>query len=404
MQGRVSASGYPPAAKAAERAEHNKKDAQAGRTIFTSEEFQRMMTKYDHVNLQVRINNTIVNHSQHHANQHSFHLYWTDSMRHLHALKATLTVNENFATGSSRFFTENSLMQLLSSYFKHELKPRAGYYRLDIEEIPNARPEVPNNKLLMMWFALDGFIGELRDVNAGENLSGSEVMRIFRYFNDFLQIKNLFIYDDAALVNDHNKLPLRAITTIATGQTWIERHVDGLRLFDTANLAVNELKTIKQNSLLRMQSLRELQTLPLRKWHAMLKADQQVILEELYHKYFPPRKEKSSYRLFKSSILDKSKAAMFGDDTLQMLTAAVHNASKKQNEISQELLQLNDLLCGNIMFEFGHALTVASKKPTDYWVKSRVQQLLWESLIWIQQRPDARQEQKPQIQYGTLLL
>lgn len=402
MQGRVSASGHLPAAKAAERAEHHhKKDPQAGRTIFSAEEFQRMMTMYRQSSLHVRIHHLMINHSKQHANQHSFNLFWTDSTLHYHALKATLTHSYSLASGSSRFLNESSLMELSSKYFNHELKTWPGYYRLDVEEIPSANPEIPNNKLLMMWFTLDGFIGELQNVRAGQNLTGSEVMRIFQYFNDFFQIKNLFIYDETALVHHQDKLPLRVITTIATGQTWLERQVTGLRLFDTANLAVSELKTIRQDSQRRLQSLRELQTLPLRKWHAMLKADQQKILEELYIKYFPPKKEKSSYSLFKGSAMDKTKAAMFGDDTVQMLAAVVREAAKEQKKMPQELLRLSDLLCSNIMVEFGLALTAGTKKPADYWVKSRVQQLLWESLIWIQQRPTERNKHEPSMEYGS---
>ena len=403
MQGRVSAARPLPAEKAAERAKHqNKKDLQAGRSIFSAEEFQRMMTRYDDQSLNVRIHETIINHSQQHANHHRFHLFWTDSKLHCHALKVTLTHHYSLVSVSPRFLTEISLMHLYSKYFKHELKCWPGYYCLDVEEIPSAQPEIPNNKLLSMWFTLDGLVGELRDVSAGEHLTGSEVMRIFRYFDDFLRIKNLFIYDDTALVvNAKNKLPLRVITALATGQTWFERQVTGLRLFNATNLAVGELKTIKQHSQQRKQSLRELQTLPLRKWHAMLKADQQMILEALYRKYFPLRKETSSHGLFKSGAMDKTKAAMFGDDTVQMLAVAVREAAKEQQEISQELLQLNDLLCGNIMFEFGHALTADPKKPADYWLKSRVQQLLWESLIWIRQRPEEEKEHEPSMEYGS---
>ncbi len=361
-----------------------------GAIKYSGEEFERHMTKLSKYNLTCRLNSSVVAYLPPQGNTYQFKMDWFDAVSSKqHRLNVTFVRGEKFVTNYSRFLTENNLLNLTPTY--QHVKPGQLYYSLKIEQSVRQPDTWSKNNirtenyseltLLSMWFTLDGLVGEIRAINPGENLSGNEVLRVYEYFARLLKIENVFIYDDATLEDTvkNAKIPLRAISAIATGKTWFEK-LPGVRLFEGKHLPVGAHDVISQNSFKRDAALKELQGLPLEKWYSMLDKTQQKILYGL-HQYYWPRKQPSGIFSRGSKAYDPN-PAHFGDMTLKNLAERVYQESKKHRRCTLELSKLNDLLCGTVGLTIDSLRWVAN--APDYWVKSRIYQLLWGSLIWQQ--------------------
>jgi hypothetical protein len=236
-----------------------------------------------------------------------------------------------------------------------------------------------------MWFTLDGVMGELSHIESGGGLSGTEVLRIFQYFGQFLRIRHMLICDNATIRSSQSNIsiPLRLITAIADEKTWIEKHIPGMRLME-GNIPVGQLVSLNQNSMSRKKALCELQKLTLSDWQKMMSADQSEKLQILFDNYFSTdgSSRQSFPKLFSRKKNESEKHCSMENVTLQMLASAVYRESKESDGITGNLIILNELLCGNIDMEFGNiAIPMTS---SDFWVKSKVKQLLWGSYVWKQ--------------------
>lgn len=336
-------------------------DKHHGRTVFCSEKFAKIMHKYDQYTFKYKINNAIVNHSQNEENSRVLYLYWADSKKYYQAIKLSLTQVDQFTRGYSRFLIPEKLSEFAHKTFSYKINPSDGYYRFDVHQ----RAAYPNGVfedilLLSLWFTLDGKFGELRYVGHGLNFSANEALRIYKYFAEFFRIQTTFIVDDAHLTSLSNRnIPIRVISALATGKTWFERRIPGMTLFNENCIAVGEVNTVSQSGSARDQSLRELQALKLSEWQKMLPESGKKQLTELYSKFlFNKKTAKTGFSL----------------ETVQTLTAAIYNDAKNKKTNTEELVQLSDLLCGNLGIDFG--TIPLNKKAPDHWVKSRVKDLL----------------------------
>lgn len=359
-------------------------DADHGRFVFTSEAFAEIMHNYAHFTFRYRINNAIVNHSQSTANTNQFYLYWEDSQKFYKPIIVTLKHVDKFKPAYSRFFTENSLVKFAATHFNYKIKPDESFYRLDVHQrVHNGGGVYDDVRLLTMWFTTDGKIGELRHVGSGDHFSANETLRIYNYFAQFLQIQTLFIADDSELVasSANIKIPIRVISAIATGKTWLQRRIPGLTLFNADSIAVGDMNKVNQSGSARDKSLQELQALKLSDWQKQLSQDAQPKLFNLYLKFIWSKKlNNRSGKGFLTKNYEKEAKADFSKTTLQTLTAAIYDDAKNKKEITDELALLNDLLCGNLGLDFG--TIPLNKKAPDHWVKSRVRDLMWGSYIW----------------------
>ena len=194
--------------------------------------------------------------------------------------------------------------------------------------------------------------------------------------------------DDATLAykHSHSSIPVRLISALASGKTWFEKELPGLKLFDSRNLPIQSHHTIYQNGDLRARSLQELQLLTLIKWYDMLNDDGRESLRTLQQEFLAQNTH--AYSIFRKNkqIKNSQEKANVGDETLQALTIAVCRDARSKKTVTPELYELFHLLCGNIALDFGNI--PLDKKSSDYWVKSRVHQLLWGSYIWVQRNID----------------
>ena len=345
-------------------------------TVFFSEQFERIMAKYKHRGLAYQMNLALVNHAAHHLNTYTFHLYWSDSQKHIHPLRVTLERGVPFADVHSSFLTEQNLLDIVPAYKNAKVNSGQLYYTLKVDQLldrQGGKTNDPISNIFSMWMTLDGLIGELTNITPGTGLSGNEVLSIYQYFARQLQVDNIFICDNSVLKGNerHVNIPLRLLKALASGKTWFEQRLPGIQLFDHPNIPISENNTVTQNNKIRTQALKELQILPLSTWHAKLDGTRQKMLLDLYQKYFPNKDRRG-----------KSKDDAFDNQTVQSLAAAICQDARTHGEVIDELEKFTQILCGNIRLNFGNIPLDA--KARDIWVQTRVHQLMWGSYIWQQ--------------------
>ena len=389
MDGRVITSGSKSGsfARGMQANENNKKlmlNAE-NRYVFTAEEFQRIMTNFQQEVLSERINKVIVGHSIPEENERIFYLYWTDSEYHMHALKVMLERSNNLKSTYSKFLNDKNFSVLLPGY-QRTVKKTGHYYRLKVDVLGFREQQAINGRssmyyeereVLALWFTIDGFVGELRSLQASAALSADEIMRIYKYFAAFLCIENIFIWDDLMLADagENTQIPLRVLAALAVGKTWYQESLYGLKLFEHKHFPLNEHDYIKQSKTDRTVLLDALRALTLDKWSEMLDDKQRQTLSSLYQEYFPKRLSQAS--LFRSSTANVAKSE-FDGATLGDLVAAIYNDARKKKTVTARLREISDLLCGNIAAPHG----AVPLRSSDSWVKTRIHQLMWGSLLW----------------------
>ena len=360
----------------------------SGRYVFFSEEFERIMAKYDQVTLSGRLNSVIMNHSILEADARVFYLYWTDTAQHLHPLKVTYSTSNVFPANYSAAVTEASLSQLVPAFHAVVLDENVKYGIFKVEEVSGHGSAVMGSRqsaeikkldyhsdnipLLTMWLTLDGFIGELRTAHLASSLAATDVMMIFHYFSKLFQLEQLLVFDDSAIGNfDENvRVDLRLMSALATGRTWYEKNLKGSQLIGCSQFALTTDTIISQSEEHRAAALAALQGLPLAKWNEMLDVEGQAILAKLYLRYF--LKRGSSIRFFRGSRTSEEKPVNFGSKTIFELAAVVYAEAEEKNELTSALKRMNDLLCGE-----------GECKEPDDWIKSRIDQLLEGSCLWL---------------------
>jgi len=351
---------------------------------FNKEEFDKFIQQYSENHLTARINNVIIKNAAKHANDYTFKLEWPDSQNHPHQLKVTFSRADKFSANYSWFVNEKTLVNMFPEFNKGELNTGQFYYSLKVSELADSKEQATQQEVevLSLWLTLDGLFGELRDVNKGVHLSGNDVLNIYQFFDQLFKVKNTFICDASRLVNEDDtvRIPLRLISALSSGKTWYESKLSGVTLFECSQFETVYDGVINQNKQRRSEALKELQMLPLQKWYAMLDSAGKMALRDIYvsdGKCQAPR-PKRSVRLFEKS---QAQTVDFGKTTLQELTTKVYSKAKDLKQITPTLATLVKLLCDD------HENT--DNKPEenrpDFWVKSRVRELMSGSLFWVKE-------------------
>lgn len=352
------------------------------RYVFFSEEFERIMLNHEQHQLSERITKVFVNHSLPTASGRELFLYWTDTDKHLHALRVSFSFSKNFPARQVKYINENNIVDIIPGFRNASFKKAQEYFSMTVDELTDSRFDEP--RLLNMWFTMNGFIGELRHVQAGQKIGPDEAMRIYEYFAGFFQIENTYVCDDVMLQDGKHgyQVPLRVIAAIATGKTWFERHMRGLKLIDVKRFAMTANEFIQQDASARLQDLADIQSLSLEKWHEMLDEHQKPVLMAIYERNMPKRRSSGSAVFFRKSNAQQVKESVFGESTLMNLTEVLYKEALVQKTVTADLWQLYELLSGHVSLQFGSI--PLDRRSGDYWVKSRVQKLLWSSCLWYQ--------------------
>ena len=366
-------------------------------TCFSKEEFDQFIHQYQDYNLTYRINNVILQNSSKRGNNYTFKLMWPDSMDHCRQLKVTFSRADLFEENYSWFVNEKILLKSIPEYSQEGLKTGQYYYSLKINEVMDETETSSKHEaeLLCLWLTVDGLVGELRDLEKSSHFSGNDILNIYLYFAQLLKVKNDFLCDESKLMSDDRsiRVPLRLISAIATGKTWYENKIPGLTLFECHKFETKANGVITQNRAARSKALQELQKLPLRDWHKMLDEQQREVLASLYKSVTSD----NSVFLRRSTRLLAKKGGNakinFADMTIQDFTTKIYNDAKASKAITPALARLVELLCDGISLLADNN----SLRPSmsDYWVKSRVRELLWGSYFWVK-----KSEQQNELEEG----
>lgn len=347
------------------------------RYIFSQEEFGRIMSGTKSGSLLGRIQDVIMPNSIAENMARIFYLYWTET-EHIHAIKISYTCDDDFYFAYSRFLNTDNFNQHFPGYRNPGYRARLKICTLRVEELgeyvatggasiagTNAQAKYAkkeDKQLLFMWFTLDGFLGELRTLQGTDFFSANDVMAIYQYFSEFLQLENTFICDTSMMHSQDMKIsiPLRVIAPLATDKTWYQHHVNGVALIDGANLTIGH-RTVHQFADKRREALTELQRLPLKVWHNLLDEVSKKVLVSLC------KKVRVNYK----------------QATLGVLASTVYDRTKHGSVMTEELQTLGVLLSGNEQINFDN-IPLAAEDPAKV-VKSNIHHLLWGSYLWRQE-------------------
>lgn len=353
------------------------------------DEFAQLIHQYKDRNITYRIENVILKNAVKKANEFVFYINWVDSQDEHHLLKAIFSRSDLFYLptndypGYSWVFTENALLTAFPEYRQYDINAGQFFYSLKIFELPSGQiTNASQTEILNVWLTSDALFGELHHVGKGKNMSGNEVLNIYEYLDQLFRVKYTFICDASSLqTDDHSiNIPLRLILALATGKTWYENKLSGVRLFECHEFQTVANGVVSQNIERRNLALRELQQLSLKSWYEMLNKNEQKQLYDLYLTYFDSNKPRRSLRLKNIQI-----ASFDNSISIQDLTVKIYNASKIAKTITPDLISLVELLCG------GNKLSeklLIDKKAPDFWIKKRVNELLSGSTFWIKERKD----------------
>lgn len=363
---------------------------------YNKQEFGALIQQYQFASISYRINNVIINHAYKATSQYKFYLNWMDLGATLHKLKVTFKRSDHFYLPTDKnspyswFVTENKLLTHFPELKKYQLKPGQYYYSLSVDEIQPKDDKQIDSSILKIWLTVDASFGEVYEVTRGKHITGNEVLNIFHYFDHLFQIKHLFLCDASRFTHGEQTIPLRLISAIATGKTWYQSKLPGLKLFECERFetAVNGL--ITQNKQQRLSALHELQTLTLENWYAMLDNKQKLILIKLYKSYlgYQLRTGPCAFldldarnRLVRDNakLTPPIRPPFKHNSTLRDLVSVIFINAKTKKSLA-DLADLSELLCGSD--DLANVDKKVDENAQDYWVKSRVRELLWGSCFW----------------------
>lgn len=341
--------------------------------------FKQMLKAYSNYELTYRIQKTMIEGGSQRLNDFTLRLDWP-YQGEVHKLKLVFSraqrFSRDFNAGElySWLLTEESLFAHFPHYRQYHIEPGQYYYCLRAYEINKNEGVKEEHQVLALWLALDGFVGELRTVHATPTFPGNAVLTLFSLLDRHLfQMKNTVICDASNLFNEDKsiKIPLRLILSLGaedveSGKSWYQRKLPGLGLFNCHQFKTSADRVITQDSFVRDQALAELQALPLDSWSQMLDQERQEQLQALRDRY-----------------LDKDEK-----QTLNMLVMKVHEHARAEKSITPDLALLVKLLCENTRV-FKDTKPFA-QGDADFWVKSRVEELLGKSRFWLRERQEER--------------
>lgn len=219
------------------------------------------------------------------------------------------------------------------------------YYRLGVAEHFTDENGLPiqekRKKIVDAWFSLDSVFGELRNIEKGNVLSGTDIMLLVDYLNLLFQIANLYLSDSSRL---HAKseiaagqIVFRVLLSVAYGKTLYQRF--NYQAFTFQKLKhgwPGEHNVLSQDQESFENAQHTLYTMPISDVEKAFKEEE---------KKLPPGKESASSS---SAILGKLQAIYAPGDknlTLGSLTAAVHrNCRPAQNQRNSDLHKMYGLL------------------------------------------------------------
>lgn len=352
------------------------------RYVFSQEEFKRMMIKYDQAILPERIRHVMLRNSipGEQAFTRKLYLYWTDAELHLRPICVRFSLSKAFQADSSHAFNDQNLAQLITGFNRKEFKAKQKYLNIEIEEI-GTPGQTEDQAILSLWVTLDSFLGGIGYLHEGYHFNVREVLRIYGYFAEFLQIENTFVCDNVELTHPMTQadVPIRLISALATDKTWLQANIPHLKLVDVRHFSVTATDAIHQNAATRQTELEELQKLTLDKWYDMLDTQQRTALTVLYEHLFPKRRSSTAFFKRTSTAVKEN---IFGEETIQSLAAAAYKEVEDKLQITNDFKVLHELLTGHSYLQFGNI--PLNRNSNDFWVKSRVQRLLWGSYVWHQ--------------------
>ncbi len=373
--------------------------------VFSKNEFDHIVSQYQNAGLVYRINHIIVKNAKKHAlvrgEKYSFYLHWPDSLKKSHSLKVTFSRSDYFGKNDSWVLDEKTLLTRFPEYTDKNSKSGQRYCSLSVKELIPIEKKGRSIKkkeieILSFWIAMNGLVGELRDLQKGKNFSGNDVLSIYSYFYQIFRIKSTFICDASRLSDksDTVRIPLRLLSSLCTGKTWYETKLPGVKLFECHQFKSARNGFVTQHAATRNKALHELRELRLSVWYEMLNQSDKLTLINLFQML--PKNENSennenrrSLRLF---INHENHPIVFGATTVQQLAVFLFDDSKTKRVITPQIEAFSQLLCGELHRDHEERV---SESESDYWVKSRVKEILWGGFFWIKESrfdPPAQKE------------
>lgn len=365
--------------------------------VYSKSEFEQIVSQYQDVDLTCRIDNIIVKNAKKHAlvrgEEYSFNLNWPDSADNPHTLKVTFSRADHFGKKYSWIMDEKTLLTQFSVYAGKNIQLGQRYCSLSVKEISPSEKKRKKYKhkkneieILSVWMAMDGLVGELRDLKKGKYFSGNDILAIYSCFDQIFKIKSTLICDESRLADkkDNIRIPLRLLSALCTGKTWYEAKLPGVKLFECHKFKSAYNGLVTQNSMTRNQALQELRELRLSTWYKMLDQTGKLTLNRLFLMLRNPENQldKNSRRSLRLFIHRQQNIINFGKATLHELTTVLFNDSKKKRILTRELEEFSYLLCGSLNHDYKEKV---SKSESDFWVKSRVREILWGGYFWIKE-------------------
>lgn len=338
---------------------------------FDKETFTNKMASCADYNVTYRIQNLFLDNGRQRLNDFTLRLDWP-FQGVTHKLKLIFSRAERFSRDFnggepySWLMPEESLLAYFPHYGDAHVKPGQYYYDLRAYEITKTEAGKEEREVLAAWLSQDAFVGELRTVNSGVRFPGNAVLDLFYAIDEgVFKIQNTFVCDASHLMMDEvTKMPMRLIFALATpeGETWYQRKLPGLSLFDCNQFRTLADRVVTQNSFQREKAVTELRALALTSWSNMLSEEKQHLLKGLCAKHLPESGDKA---------------------TLKDLAIKIFDDSKAQKNTSPDLMTLVRLLCeGTRVFKKTKPFAAGD---SDYKVKVLVEQLL-EGRFWIKTR------------------
>lgn len=362
---------------------------------FSKEAFSKMIDDYKKYSFTYRINNIILKNASQTKNTYQLTLDWLDNKSTPHKLSAAFTRSSAFVKSEtsawpdefhSEFISEERLLNSFPEFKPYNIACTQCYYTFQVyEDLPDKQGALQHTPIISMWLTTDGSYAELLNIDKGIKLTGNEVVNIYKYFDALFKPKITFLCDGATLKDEKEEqsVCLRAILSIANCKTWYESKITGLRLFEQDGFNNGVFGVVDQNPTRRNKALHELQCLTLNNWHKMLNDKQQKILVNLYKKYV----NKS----------DKTEIVLDQETTLQKLTQLILLASQKNHpKLSMDLITLSNLLHTDMHMPYAYQ-TYPDVIEKDFWVKSRMYELIWNSFYWIKTQSDEKEGSNSKI-------
>lgn len=195
----------------------------------SKEKFQATCHAIPTGDLLYRIKEVIYNNSVLENGEHIFQLHWphaTNQNIEIHFSEFKFKTNPKESDYFSWVFSEKEFLKL--HHYPDTTPNVRSYYRLKVFETSG---ENNSTKPLLVdtWVSQDGTFGEIRDLNKGRVLSGTDAMDIADFFHTHLfETKKTYLCDSSrsSAIQDEDEegvIIFRILMAIAYGKTWYMR-------------------------------------------------------------------------------------------------------------------------------------------------------------------------------------